>query len=159
MRVFEASHPGDRSGLVPSQPWHCASLLHQNISHKDISDGLDASVARVYTWSKLALLLDHHNLITTYSWLAYSSNSMFHYILGSRCTVTPETVTVYEDSLGFDNDKGFPEAAVLLPKSPCTSSKILSAFRARIFDISSGRDVSAVSTCRGFSCHGYCVDS
>lgn len=62
-----------------------------------------------------------------------------------------------EVRFGFDNDSGLPEetAAARAPKSPCMSSKILSAFRALIFEISSGREVSAVSILNGFSCHGY----
>lgn len=64
-----------------------------------------------------------------------------------------------DTSLGFDNDKGLPDAvAARNPKSPCTSSRILSAFRALILDISSGRDVRAVSICGGLSCQGYCKD-
>lgn len=61
----------------------------------------------------------------------------------------------WEDSLGDDSDKGTPDDAALRPKSPCTSSRILSAFRALILVNSSGREVNAVSTCRGLSCQGY----
>ncbi len=42
------------------------------------------------------------------------------------------------------------------PMSPWTSRRIFSAFRARVFAISSPRVVSAVSTSRGASFHGYC---
>jgi hypothetical protein len=57
----------------------------------------------------------------------------------------------------FPSARGNADAA-RSPKSPCTSRSIFSAFRARIFDMSSCRDVvSAVSTCRGFSCHGNCI--
>jgi hypothetical protein len=53
--------------------------------------------------------------------------------------------------------KGFPDAAARRPKSPCTSNKIFSALRARIFDMSSERGVvRAVATSLDFSCRGFC---
>lgn len=64
------------------------------------------------------------------------------------------------DSLGFDKERGRPDAiAARRPKSPWTSRRILRAFRARILDISSGRDVSAVSIWWdvGLSSQGYWV--
>lgn len=45
--------------------------------------------------------------------------------------------------------------AVGRPKSPWTSKRILRAFRARIWEISSRCEVSAVSTSLGFSWKGY----
>lgn len=59
------------------------------------------------------------------------------------------------DNFGLDSDNGLPANALARrPKSPCTSSKILSAFLARIFDKSSGREVRAVSILAGLSCQG-----
>jgi len=61
------------------------------------------------------------------------------------------------DSLGgdSDSDRGVPEAAARLPKSPWTSSKILRAFLARTCASSSERLVRAVLTWGGTSCQGY----
>lgn len=61
------------------------------------------------------------------------------------------------DGLGGDNDsdRGTPEAAARLPKSPWTSSKILRAFLARTCASSSERLVRAVLTWGGASCQGY----
>jgi len=62
----------------------------------------------------------------------------------------------YHWSLGLESDRGFVKLAARRPMSPWTSRRILRAFRARILERSSGRDVKAVVTSGRFSSQGYC---